>query len=234
MGLAQRRSARHDAAVGRAQPRGGAAQLYTRGAYDECGVRIVWTRSPTSTGTARRRPRLYSSGWYDAFALQEVQLLRRNGQQNRSPQRLIMGPWTHMTMRGSGSSVSGDVDFAPMPSGETTNTRGTLALVDRWLKDIPTRVEEDPPVGFRDGRRRWASTGTPRLSTAGNGETRTKAARPGPNIPLLLPLRPDSFRPELPASDAQSRSYTYDPDHPVPTIAASATGFFKMVRFPQR
>ena len=30
--------------------------------------------------------------------------------QNRSPQRLIMGPWTHVAMRGDASAV-GDVDF---------------------------------------------------------------------------------------------------------------------------
>ena len=60
--------------------------------------------------------------------------------------RLIIGPWNHSTMR-RGITHTGDVDFGPESVwGMERYFAEQLRYFDRWLKDIATGVEGDPPV----------------------------------------------------------------------------------------
>ena len=82
---------------------------YRRGAYDE-----FWRLESNDFEQHFRRhadiPGTYSGGWYDPFAIATTRYYAAMTRQNRSPQRLVMGPWTHGGMR-AGYSFAGDVDF---------------------------------------------------------------------------------------------------------------------------
>ena len=92
-------------------------------------------------------PAVFSSGWYDPFpaevAAQYVALAARN----RSPQRLLLGPWNHGGMRYAGSTNVNEVDFGPTAKwGEEVYCAERLRWFDRWLKDIDTGVDDEPAV----------------------------------------------------------------------------------------
>jgi putative CocE/NonD family hydrolase len=175
-------------------------------------------------------PGAFSGGWYDPYAIATTTHFARMAEKNRAPQWLIMGPWTHDSMR-QAVSFSGDVDFGPTSTwGNGVYNEWRLRWFDRWLKDLPTGVEEEPPVrifvmGGGDGRR----TRGGKLNHGGRwrDEQEWPLARTRPTIYYLR--AGGGLSPEPPDSDAPPVSYTHDPDHPVPTIAANVTGFFEMV-----
>jgi putative CocE/NonD family hydrolase len=218
---------------------------YYRGAYDE------WWASEFNDYEAHFDrhadiPGVYSGGWYDPYAIATTTYFSKMARQNTTPQRLLMGPWTHDSMR-QGFSWSGDVDFGPEARwGSEYFNEQRLRWFDRWLKDVPTGVEDDPPVrifvmGGGDGHRtpegklfhggRWRDEQEWPLARAvattfylhGDG-----SLRQGP--PTDDAHGDGSLRQGPPTDDASPLRYSYDPGHPVPTIAANVTGFFEMVR----
>jgi uncharacterized protein len=85
---------------------------------------------------------------------------------NTTQQRLIIGPWNHGAMRGRGQTWVGDVDFGPAAQwGDARYNEERLRWFGRWLNDVPTGVEDDPPVSIfvmGDAQSRW------RMSVAGS------------------------------------------------------------------
>jgi predicted acyl esterase len=150
--------------------------------------------------------------------------------QNTTPQRLIMGPWTHETMR-MDVTWAAEVDFGPDSyMGNANYNAHRLRWFDRWLGDVPNGVEDDPPVrmfvmGGGDGHR------TINGKLYHGGAWRTERAWPlSRAVPTTLYLRGDgSLTAEEPGDDEQPRRFTFDPAHPVPTISANVTGFFELV-----
>ena len=59
----------------------------------------------------------------------------------RSPQRLVIGPWTH---GGQAYSLSGIAEFGPEAAIDLNALR--LRWYDRWLKGIDTGIEKEAPV----------------------------------------------------------------------------------------
>ena len=58
-----------------------------------------------------------------------------------------MGPWNHYMMRGRGATTAADVDFGTASLwGDAYYNQERLRWFDRWLKDLPTGVDDDPPV----------------------------------------------------------------------------------------
>jgi predicted acyl esterase len=150
--------------------------------------------------------------------------------QNQTTQRLIMGPWTHDSMRG-GVSWAGDVDFgAESVWGLSRYNAELLRWLDRWLKDKPTCVESDPPVRiFVMGGGSGRKTAAGRLDHGGywRDEQSWPLARTDATTWYLH--TDGSLSAEQPSLDGASLSYSHDPERPVPTIAANVTGFFEMV-----
>src|SRR5262249_37171601 len=103
-------------------------------------------------------PGTFTGGWFDPFSSAMTGHYAAMARQNKSYQRLIMGPWNHVAMRGDTSYV-GDVDFGKDSVwGVQHYFQEQLRWFERWLKDRPTGVEEDPPVrlfvmGGGSGRR---------------------------------------------------------------------------------
>src|SRR4029077_14754672 len=120
-------------------------EYYRRGAYDE-----FWARECNDFERHFARhadvPGTYTGGWFAPFAVAMTGHYAAMARQNRSPQRLIMGPWTHVAMRGETSYV-GDVDFGP---DSVWGVRRYFDEQDRWFshlkKGTGTFSTDEPPV----------------------------------------------------------------------------------------
>jgi uncharacterized protein len=102
-------------------------------------------------------PAYHMGGWYDIFlggTLRNFSELARRG---KSPQRLLIGPWTHTSM----SEQVGSVHFGFAASASLINLQADLPTIElRWfdhfLKGIPNGVEQEPPVQiFIMGINQW-------------------------------------------------------------------------------
>ncbi|HEV8637285.1 MAG TPA: CocE/NonD family hydrolase [Chloroflexota bacterium] len=217
---------------------------YHRGAYDEfwaqecCDQTRRFDRHADVPGT-------YSGGWFDPFSAATTGYYAAMAARKGTPQRLIMGPWAHPTMRGPGSTWTGDVDFGPDAGwGDAVYNAERLRWFDRWLKGELNGVEHDPPVrifvmGGGDGRR----TAEGKLSHGG----RWRAEREWPlartrHTPyylraggLLSPEPDPDPRAGTPARNGSGRpaSFTFDPSHPVPTVGGAVTGFYELLPLPE-
>src|SRR5262249_36958532 len=148
-----------------------------------------------------------------------------------TPQRLIMGPWTHVAMRGDSSWV-GDVDFGPEAVwGVRRYFEEQLRFFDRWLTGLRNSpgVDEGPPVrlfvmGGGSGRR------TPQGKLAHAGRWRDEREWPLSRTQYMsYYLHADgTLGTEQPSPDVPPRSYTFDPEHPVPTVGGSLCGIMEL------
>lgn len=202
---------------------------YTRGAYDEWwgadfnDYERYFDRHADCAGT-------FSGGWYDPYAVATTRHYSAMAKQNVMPQRLVMGPWTHETMR-MDVTWAADVDFGPDSlMGNTQYNAHRLRWFDRWLGDVPNCAEDDPPVrifvmGGGDGHR------TINGKLFHGGAWRTEQEWPlARAVPTTLYLRANGdLTAEEPGDTDQPRHFTFDPAHPVPTISANVTGFFELV-----
>ena len=203
---------------------------YYRGAYDEfwmqecCDQERYFDRHADVPG-------VYSGGWYDPFAVATTNYFAAMAKQNRTPQRLLMGPWNHGGIRGLGATYAGDVDFgAAALWGDDVYNAERLRWFERWLKDVPTGVEDDPPVqifvmGGGSGRK------TPEGRLDHGGGWRAEQEWPLARTEYVsYYLHPDGgLGPGVPESDAPPARFLYDPAHPVPTIGGAVTGFYELV-----
>lgn len=178
-------------------------------------------------------PGTYSGGWYDPFAVATTSYYVAMARRDRSPQRLVVGPWTHMGMR-TDLSYAGDVDFGPESVwGSSRFNAEQLRWFDRWLRDVRNGVEDEPPVrifvmGGGDGRK--TANGKLNHSGAWRLEREWPLARTQHTTYYLR--AGGGLTREPPDADEAPASFTFDPDHPVPTVGGALTGFFEMVPLP--
>ncbi len=206
---------------------------YWRGAYDD-----FWAMECNDFERHFDRhadvPATFTGGWFDPFSAGDTNYYASMARQNRSFQRLIMGPWAHTTMRGE-ISWAGDVDFGPDAAwGNRRYFPEQLRWFDRWLKDAPVAVESEPPVrifvmGGGDGRK----TREGKLNHGGRWRderewplARTEHRR--------LYLHPDGAMSQEPPSNAGSRGFLFDPGHPVPTIGGALAALMELVPLADR
>jgi putative CocE/NonD family hydrolase len=87
-------------------------------------------------------PACHVTGWYDSWSGPVANLsypaLRKT---KHSPQRLIIGPWTH---GGQDDSFAGEAEFGPAAAVSWLDVN--LRWLDRWLKGVRNGVETEPPV----------------------------------------------------------------------------------------
>ena len=132
---------------------------------------------------------------------------------------------------GTGPSYVGDVDFGPDAAwGDQVYNKERLRWFDRWLKEVPNGLEEDPPIrifvmGGGDGRRN--SEG--RLNHGGmwRAEKEWPLARTKSTTYYFHASGELSL--EIPRENDSPARFLHDPDDPVPTIAANVTGFYEQV-----
>ncbi len=159
-------------------------------------------------------PTIYLGGWYDSYARGTTDNYVALSRLKRSPQHLIMGPWTH---GGWNVSYSGDVDFGADSVLDDYNGY-RRRWFDRWLKGLDNGVDREVPVclfvmGGGDSRRDRSG----RLAHLGAWREAADWPLPGTRyVPYYLHAD-GTLGPELPQPSEPGR-YTYDPRDPVPTI----------------
>ena len=194
----------------------------TRGTYDELWSRKeydytrFWDEHADIPGT-------YSTGWYDGFPHSDTEYFAAMAEKNTTPQRLVVGPWSHVGMRGD-ATYTLDVDFGPDSVwGVPRYFQEQLAFFDRWLQeDGGGAPDGEAPVrifvmGGGSGRR----SALGKLEHGGHWrhEFEWPLAR-RQETPSYL-HGDGSLSAEPPLGPDEPRRYTYDPAHPVPTIGGN-------------
>jgi putative CocE/NonD family hydrolase len=178
-------------------------------------------------------PVYHVTGWYDSWCRQNVLNWQALSKAKKSPQRLIIGPWTHGSQ---GKHFAGEVEFPPEAALDFNAWR--LRWFDHWLKGADNGVEDDGPVrlfimGGGDGRK--SNDGRLRHG----GHWRDERAFP-PERTRFTPyyLHADgSLSPERPKESAAATTFRFDPADPVPTIGgnlSSVGGILEAGGFDQR
>jgi putative CocE/NonD family hydrolase len=188
----------------------------TRGAYDE-----FWARKENDTTRFFHEhadiPATMTTGWYDGFPHADSEYFAAMAAKNTAPQRLIVGPWSHVGMRGDVTWTL-DVDFgAESRWGPQRYFEEQLRYFDAYLKGGPPL--DDAPVrifvmGGGSGRR----TEHGKLDHGGRwrDEQEWPLARAREKTYWLA----GGALAESEAT-AEPRTFTYDPEDPVPTIGGN-------------
>ena len=179
-------------------------------------------------------PAVYSSGWYDPFSAETSEQFARMAKKNNSPQRLVLGPWNHVSMRGKGASFVGDVEFGPTAKwgDEVLNTE-RFRWFDHWLKGVETGVEDDDPV-----RIFVMGGGGGDFDTAGRiqhgGGWRVEQEWPlNRAVETAYYLSNDGgLGVSSPEVESGATSWVHDPENPVPSISGNVTGFYEWIVLP--
>lgn len=175
-------------------------------------------------------PVTVSSGWYDPFATDAAEQFTSLSRQNRSPTRLVLGPWNHGGAR-SGNSFTGEVEFgADAAWGQAVYNSEQLRWFDRWLKDISNGVEDDPRVRYfvMGG---GSGCKTTRSLLDHGGAWRSGNAWPPEARETNWYLHEDGLL-SLDPPHGGKISWEHDPEHPVPSIGAAVTGFSEWLKLP--
>ena len=171
-------------------------------------------------------PTLYLGGWYDSYARNTCESYMALSKLKQSPQRLLMGPWTH---GGYEVSHSGDLDFGTEAHINYLDLK--LAWFDHYLMGLHTEVADWSPVriftmGTGDGKRTILGapsddSGYPAGRVSHGGYWRNEPDWPLPDTTFSPHyLHGDgSLSREKPGDGAFPPStFTFDPRDPVPTI----------------
>lgn len=159
-------------------------------------------------------PTIYLGGWYDSYARGTPANYVALSKRKRSPQRLLMGPWTH---GGWGNSFSGDVDFGPEAAMDDYNGY-RLRWFDRWLKGIENGVDRERPVRiFTMGGNDSRKDRNGRLSHGGVWRDVQDWPLPETRYTPYYLHADGTLGTEAPEASEPSR-YTFDPRDPVPTV----------------
>ena len=170
-------------------------------------------------------PILSVEGWYDIFlrgALQDHLAVRAKSTSDiaRRGKRIVIGPWVHSTGRRNNTPAGQAADPNAVDFGaaaEVDLQRVYLRWFDYWLKGIRNGVPDDPPVRiFVMGENYWRDEQDwPLARTA---YTNYYLASGGRANSLLGDGTLSTTRP---AAGAESDSYVYDPENPVPTLGGN-------------
>ena len=215
---------------------------YTSGDYDEWWANENNDQTPYLDRHADI-PVILTGGWWDPFAGGTADLFVDLTRRNKNPTHMVFGPWAHGTQR-TDATHEGDVDFGPDAQwGMSKFNPIRRRWFDRWLKDEPNGVEDDPPIllfvmGGGDGTKNADG----RLNHGGYWRTEQEwplARMQSTNFYLHADGTLNTDHPpsqsEGGASDASggcpttsvnaSITYTFDPNNPVPTLGGNVAGF---------
>lgn len=191
----------------------------TRGAYDE-----FWASKPNDFTRFWHEhadiPATMTTGWYDAFPHADTEYFAAMAAKNSAPQRLIVGPWSHVGMRGDATWTL-DVDFgAESRWGPQRYFEEQLRYFERWLPDAATGApaDEAPVQIFVMGGGSGRKTEQGKLDHGGHwrDEREWPLARARAQTYWLAG---DALTEN--EVDAAPRTFRYDPADPVPTIGGN-------------
>ena len=191
-----------------------AIDILTHGDYDD-----YWKQRGYAISEYYREhadvPTLYLGGWYDSYARNTCESYVALSQMKRSPQRLLMGPWTHAAYE---VTFSGDIDFGTEAHVNYHDLK--LAWFDHYLKGMHTEAADWAAVriftmGAGDGTLNYEH----RLNHGGHWRSEADWPLPGT---VLTPhyLHGDHSLSESRPLDGTfpPSQFTFNPRNPVPTI----------------
>ena len=219
-------------------------EMQNHGDYDEYfrGIGRNWTEYYEGTSDV---PMLHVGGWYDSYAPGTIRSFVELTRIKLEEMSLLMGPWTHAATT---RSYAGDIEFgeaAAIPDfAREFHLRwfhrhlslGEAPLGGALFENAPRLPSQEVPrvtyfvMGGGDGHRDENG----RLFHG--GEWRASANWP-PAGSAITPfhLRAGGGLTREPAGeDEGSSGYTYDPEHPVPTIGGAFSGALKRGGYDQR
>ncbi len=177
-------------------------------------------------------PMLHVGGWYDIFLAGTFQNFSELGRRNKTPQRLLVGPWTHS---GNLRPFAGDVAFGPEAAIPDFQTAFHMKWFDHFMKGQATGVESAAPVrlfvmGLGDGHK----DGEGRLFHGGAWRDYPSWPVPGTKLVNYYFHGDGSLSTVKPTVPVGSTTYTFDPAHPVPTIGGGSSARLKDGAYDQR
>ena len=193
--------------------------LMTHGDYDDYwkAPDMNWSLNYETTADI---PMVHITGWYDSYTSGTIKNYVGLSRIKSSPIKLLVGPWTHGR---NTTSFSGDVEFGPDAAMKDFPTDYHLRWFDRVMKGKATSGAADDPAV----RLFVMGTGDGHKDTNGRlfhgGYWKTAAAWPLPDLqatPFYL-QRGGGLSQTAPIGAEPPTTYTYDPQHPVPTIGGS-------------
>ncbi|MEM7104898.1 MAG: CocE/NonD family hydrolase [Bacteroidota bacterium] len=177
-------------------------------------------------------PMIHVGGWYDIFLRGTIQNFQELDRLHTTPKWLIVGPWTH---GGNHKTFAGDVDFGEVATIPNFRTGYQLDWFNHLLKNktvdrLPSQPIQLFVMGTGDGSKTvegrlnhggfWIETDNWPLKTA---EPTTYYFHENGTLSLVPP-------PQGPAS----KTFTFDPKNPVPTLGGNVSARVKDGGFNQR
>jgi putative CocE/NonD family hydrolase len=178
-------------------------------------------------------PMLHIGGWYDIYLRGAIKNWHELSGLKKAPERLLIGPWTH---HGNSQSYAGDVDFGPDAAIADFDLGFHLRWFDYYLKAVRTAAATQAPVrffvmgtgdGHKDGHGRLAHGGYWRDAQQwppADTQQRKFYLHANGSLSSASPA----------TSEAAAISYTFDPQHPVPTIGGGVSRRLKDGAYDQR
>jgi len=164
-------------------------------------------------------PVYHLTGWYDSWAASVANLNYAGlAKAKKSPQRLLIGPWTH---GGQAVSFSGIAEFGPNAAIDMNALR--LRWYDRWLKGIDNGVEREAPVRIfvmGDGEPHKTAEGKLYVGGRWREEREWPLAR-AVNTNYYIHAN-GSLSKEKPGA-SKPTTYQFDPANPVPTLGGNVS-----------
>ena len=191
-----------------------AIDILTHGDYDEYWKQRGYAISEYYDEQADV-PTLYVGGWYDSYARATCENFTALSRLKKTPQRLLMGPWTHARW---GLTYAGDVDFGTEAHIDYNDLR--LAWFDHHLKGMHTEAAAWPPVRvFTMGTGAQTPNYEGRVEHGGYWRDDPDWPPPGTAFTPYYVHGDGTLSYVTPEGGGRSQTgFTFDPSRPVPTI----------------
>ncbi len=214
--------------------------MQNHGDYDDYfrGVGRNWAEYYNQTADI---PMLHVGGWYDTYARGTIQNFVELNREKSSPMLLLMGPWTH---GGNSRSYAGDIEFGEEAAIKDFSREFHLRWFDQQLRGQASNTVSldnqqldalDSPVtifvmGLGDGHKDENG----RLYHGGEWRTSNTWPLEGTEVVPFYLHGNGSLSRMQPSNSNDATTFTYDPEHPAPTIGGAFSGALKSGAYDQR
>jgi len=177
-------------------------------------------------------PMMHVGGWYDIFTAGTFKNFTELRKIKKTPQRIVIGPWTH---GGNNRSYAGDVAYGDSAAIPDFLTDFHLRWFDHQLKGVANGVDKDAAVRlFVMGTGNGRKDANGRLSHGGYWRTSDTWPVADTRLVPYYFQADGSLRTTKPKALQSKTTYTFDPRHPVPTIGGGASARLKDGAYNQR
>ena len=170
-------------------------------------------------------PMVHMSSWYDPYVRTAIDNYLGLSRRKTGPVHLIMGPWTH----GKRSlSYAGDVDFGADATLDQAFGMSYFELRRKWYDHLLDPESENPLARgavsiFLMGGGSGGRDDHGRLQHGGRWVHADRWPLPGTQDRDFYLHAEGALLADASSLPASSRSFAYDPSHPVPTLGGTVT-----------